>query len=126
MLCENEETKWSTNGCRRKPFERLVTGITCLSFGRKILYLSYILGLFNSEIVAYSIGEVQDTSLVLDTLNQLTNLSERVILHSDQSSVYTISAAYQEAVKRKDITMNAYHIKERTLIMPQSDRFIPY
>ena len=64
-----------------------------MPFGGKVLYLSCILDLFNSEIVAYSIGEVQDTALVLDTLNQLTNLSEGAILHSDQGSVYT-SAAY--------------------------------
>lgn len=57
--------------------------------------------------MAYSIGKVQDTALVLDTLNQLKNLSEGAILHSDQGSVYT-SAAYQEAVKRKGITMSMF------------------
>lgn len=88
-----------------KPLERLVTDITYLPFGGKVLYLSSILDLFNGEIVAYTIGETQDTSLVLDTLNQLTSLPEGAILHSNQGSVY-ISAAYQEAVKRKGITMS--------------------
>ena len=37
-------------------FEKLVTDITYLPFGRKMLYLSSILDLFNGEIVAYTIG----------------------------------------------------------------------
>lgn len=88
-----------------KPLERLVTDITYLPFGGKVLYLSSILDLFNGEIVAYTIGDVQDTALVIDTLNQLPKLPEGIILHSDQGSVYT-SAAYQKAVKRKGITMS--------------------
>ena len=88
-----------------KPFVKLVTDITYLPFGGKTLYLSSILDVFNSEIIAYTIGEKQDVSLVLDTLHQLPSLPESCILHSDQGSVYT-SAAYQKAVKAKGIIMS--------------------
>lgn len=86
------------------PVQKLVTDITYLPFGGKMLYLSSILDLFNGEIVAYSIADKQDTALVLDTLNQLPHLPG-TLLHSDQGSVYT-SQAYQAAVKGKGITMS--------------------
>ena len=86
------------------PMQKLVTDITYLPFGGRMLYLSSILDLFNGEIVAYSIADKQDTALVLDTLNQLPSLPG-TMLHSDQGSVYT-SQAYQEAVKGKGITMS--------------------
>lgn len=53
----------------------------------------------------YTIGSTQDTAFVLDTLNQLAELPEGCILHSDQGSVYT-SYAYQKTVKKKGITMS--------------------
>ncbi|MFX3632691.1 MAG: IS3 family transposase [Candidatus Pristimantibacillus sp.] len=86
------------------PMQKLVTDITYLPFGGKMLYLSSILDLFNGEIVARSISDKQDTAFVLDTLSQLPSLPG-AMLHSDQGSVYT-SQAYQEAVKGKGITMS--------------------
>uniref|UniRef100_UPI0004916504 IS3 family transposase n=1 Tax=Paenibacillus sp. UNC451MF TaxID=1449063 RepID=UPI0004916504 len=86
------------------PMQKLVTDITYLPYGGKILYLSSILDLYNGEIVAYSIADKQDTAFVLDTLNQLPGGSG-MMLHSDQGSVYT-SWAYQQAVKGKGITMS--------------------
>jgi transposase InsO family protein len=87
-----------------KPMQKLVTDITYLPFGGKMLYLSSILDLYNSEIVAYSLSERQDTELVLHTLNQLPK-RKGMMLHSDQGSVYT-SERYQAAVKGKGITMS--------------------
>lgn len=87
------------------PLQRFVTDITYLPFGQSMLYLSSIMDLYNGEIIAYSIGRSQDIELVLDTLQQLEKLSEDVILHSDQGSVYT-SYNYQKAVKEKGITMS--------------------
>lgn len=84
--------------------QKLVTDITYLPFGGKMLYLSSILDLYNGEIVAYSIADKQDTSLVLHTLNQLPKRAN-MLLHSDQGSVYT-SQMYQTAVKGKGITMS--------------------
>lgn len=88
-----------------KPFEKLVTDITCLPFGQSMMYLSSILDVYNGEIVSQTIGFKQDTAFVLDTLNQLPDLPEGCLLHSDQGSVYT-SYAYQQAVKEKGIIMS--------------------
>lgn len=88
-----------------KPLEKLVTDITYLPFGQKTLYLSSIKDLYTSEVVAYTIGDKQDVSLVLDTLKQLKTLPKGCILHSDQGSVYT-SYAYQKEIKEKSITMS--------------------
>lgn len=76
-----------------------MTDITYLPFGQSMLYLSSIMDLYNGEIVAYTIGEPQDTHLVLNTLAQL-NLKEGCLLHSDQGSVYTSSAYYLECKEK--------------------------
>ncbi len=89
------------------PLKKLVTDITYLPYGGKMMYLSCILDLYSGEIVASSIADRQDTTLVLDTLNQLPSLPG-AMLHSDQGSVYTYQA-YQEAVKGKSITMSMSH-----------------
>ncbi|EES70928.1 hypothetical protein POTG_04450 [Paenibacillus sp. oral taxon 786 str. D14] len=57
-----------------RPLQKLVTDITYLPFGNKHLYLSSILDLYNSEVVAYSIGDKQDTALVIDTMQQLPDI----------------------------------------------------
>lgn len=88
-----------------RPLQKLVTDITYLPFGQKMLYLSSIKDLYNGEIIAYTICSKQNVDCVLDTLNQLPELASDCLLHSDQGSVYT-SNAYQEAVKRKGITMS--------------------
>lgn len=82
-----------------------MTDITYLPFGQKTLYLSSIKDLYTSEIVAYTIGDKQDVSLVLETLKQLQTLPKGCVLHSVQGSVYT-SYAYQKVIKEKGITMS--------------------
>ncbi|MFD3450481.1 IS3 family transposase, partial [Microbacteriaceae bacterium 4G12] len=89
----------------KRPLQKLVTDITYLPFGQKQLYLSSIQDVFNGEIIAYSIGDCQNTAFVLDTLNQLPDLPTGCMLHSDQGSVYT-SYDYQKGVKGKGITMS--------------------
>ena len=84
-----------------QPMTTLVTDITYLPFGSSMLYLSSIMDLYNGEIVAFTIGDKQDTAFVIDTLNQL-ELSEGVMLHSDQGSVYT-SKDYYLLSKEKGI-----------------------
>lgn len=88
-----------------RPFEKLVTDITYLPFGQKMLYLSSIKDLYNGEIVAFTITDRQDVTLVLDTLNQLPPSLDACTIHSDQGSVYT-SFAYQAAIKERGITMS--------------------
>lgn len=98
------ENKLNRKFYSEKRFKKLVTDITYLPFGRKQLYLSSIMDLYNGEIVAYSIGEKQDVSFVLDTLSQLPKTTD-CLLHSDQGSVYT-SYSYQKEISRKSITMS--------------------
>lgn len=88
-----------------RPLEKLVTDITYLPWGEDSLYLSSIMDLHNGEIIAYTLGSKQDLPFVIDTLNQLPDLSEDCILHSDQGSVYT-SRTYQTLVNKKGITMS--------------------
>ena len=47
------------------------------------------MNLYNGEIIAYTIGSVQDVTNVLDTLHQLDDLLKDCLLHSNQGSVYT-------------------------------------
>ncbi|MNC82032.1 hypothetical protein D3C75_1353840 [compost metagenome] len=56
-----------------------------------MLYPSSILDLYNGEIAGYSIADKQDTSLVLDTLDQLPTRTN-MLFHSDQGNVYTSQA----------------------------------
>ena len=58
----------------------------------------------NGEIIAYTIGDKQDTDFVLDTFDQLPQTTD-CLLHSDQGSVYT-SFDYQNQIKTKGITMS--------------------
>ncbi|MBF2461989.1 IS3 family transposase [Listeria welshimeri] len=92
------------NFISNEPLKKLVTDITYLPFGQKNLYLSSIMDLYNGEIIAYTIKDKQDVSLVLDTLEQLPKKCDG-LLHSDQGSVYT-SYQYQKQVQLKGITMS--------------------
>ncbi|WP_116513879.1 IS3 family transposase, partial [Bacillus spizizenii] len=65
-----------------RPLEKLVTDITYLPYGQKQLYLSSILDLYNGEVIAFTIGDKQDTDFVLETLDQLPTLPENCVLHS--------------------------------------------
>ncbi len=57
-----------------RPLEKLVTDITYLPYRQKQLYLSSILDLYNGEVIAFTIGDKQDTDFVLNTLVQLPTL----------------------------------------------------
>jgi putative transposase len=79
------------------PNLKWVTDITYIQYGKTTYYLSTIMDLYNNEIVAYTLWDHQETSLVLDTLDkalELRNYPKGVIVHSDQGSVYT-SYAYE-------------------------------
>lgn len=88
-----------------RPLEKLVTDITYIPYGMSMMYLSTIMDLYNGEIIASTLSDTQNLKCVLDTLNQLPELTEPCILHSDQGSVYT-SKEYQTQVKNKSITMS--------------------
>ena len=89
-----------------QPNTKWVTDITYIQYGPRTLYLSTIMDLYNNEIVAYSLDDHQQTSLVLDTLRKAIanrNNPEGVIVHSDQGSVYT-SYAYQKELTERRLT----------------------
>lgn len=86
-----------------RPLIKLTTDITYLPFGSEMLYLSTIMDTFNSEIIAYQLSDHQDTALAVDTLNQLGELPNNVILHSDQGSIYT-SFKFFDLAREKGIT----------------------
>ncbi|WP_413775834.1 DDE-type integrase/transposase/recombinase [Paenibacillus sp. LS1] len=89
-----------------------------------MLYLSSILDLYNGEVVAYSIADKQDTSLVLDMLDQLPERTN-MLLHIDQGACMNHrSQVYQTVIKGKGITMSACPVKARPLIMPPLSCFI--
>jgi len=88
-----------------RSLENLVTDITYIPFGSKMLYLSSIIDLYNGESIAYTLRDTQDVSSVVDTWNQLPDIHESCILHSNQGSVYT-SKGYQLHIKNKGITMS--------------------
>lgn len=87
-----------------RPNEKWVTDITYLPYGSSMLYVSTIMDLYNNEVVAYTVSSVQDTNFVLSTLREAIKKRrpKKVLLHSDQGSVYT-SYAYQNFAREKGI-----------------------
>ncbi|MDE8221556.1 DDE-type integrase/transposase/recombinase, partial [Erysipelothrix rhusiopathiae] len=69
-----------------------------------LIYLSTIMDLYNREIIASTLSDRQNLECLVDTLNQLPDIVQPCILHSDHGSVYT-SKKYQLKVKNKIITM---------------------
>lgn len=88
-----------------KPNQKWATDITEFHlFGRKV-YLSPILDMFNSEIIAYEISERPVLKQVLNMLDKALASRPDVngcILHSDQGWQYQ-HKAYQEALKNHGI-----------------------
>ena len=99
------ENKLDRDFKANNPLEKLVTDITYIPYGSKMLYLSTIMDLYNGEIIASTLSDKQDLACVIDTLNQLPTIEKSCILHSDQGSVYT-SKEYQLRVKNKSIIMS--------------------
>jgi putative transposase len=73
------------------PNEKWVTDITYIQYGPDTLYLSTIMDLYNNQIVTYKLYPHQQTSLVMDTLDEALEKQgnpKGIIIHSDQGSVY--------------------------------------
>ncbi|KOR75269.1 putative phage integrase [Candidatus Phytoplasma pruni] len=86
-----------------RPYEKLCTDITTLIYGsnyEKKLYLSAIMDLYNREIIAYTIADKQDLSLVMNSLEQLKPLKQLCLFHSDQGSQYT-AKRFKTILKQK-------------------------
>lgn len=67
-----------------KPLEKLATDITYLPWGENQLYLSSIMDLYDGQIIAYTIGKVQNIEFICDTLNQLPEIVEPCTMQMDQ------------------------------------------
>ena len=77
-----------------KPNKKWCTDITYLIYKDKKFYLSSIIDLYDSKIVAHQISRRNDIKIVLDTLNEAIAKRKDVqgtILHSDQGFQYTSS-----------------------------------
>ena len=88
------------------PNLKWVTDITYIQYGPRTLYLSTIMDLYNNEVVAYTLDDHQQTSLILDTLRaalEKRNSPKGVLVHSDQGSVYS-SYAYQKELGIRNLT----------------------
>ncbi|MFB5030021.1 MAG: putative transposase InsK for insertion sequence element IS150 [Candidatus Phytoplasma pruni] len=56
--------------------------------------------LYNREIIAYTIADKQDLSLVMNSLEQLKPLKQSCVFHSDQGSQYT-AKRFKTILKQK-------------------------
>lgn len=83
------------------------TDITMIKTKETKLYLSAIIDGYNNEVIAHSIGESPNVSLVIDTIEKATYKKEynHLILHSDQGTTYT-AYAFQKRVKEKNINQS--------------------
>ncbi|WP_281252447.1 IS3 family transposase [Lactobacillus terrae] len=93
----------SGNWTSTSPRKLLTTDITYLPFGSSTQYLCSIMDTFNNEVIAYQISNHPNAKLCVDTLEQVTDLAEDCILHSDQGSTFA-SEIYFECCRKKSIT----------------------
>lgn len=93
-----------------KPGIKFCIDITYLEIWKPkkdFLFLCSILDLYNNEIVAYSIGEHQDMSLVKEAVDKLAvnGFKKGALLHSDQGVQFT-NFGYQSLLKRLNLTQS--------------------
>lgn len=80
------------------------TDVTYLKLkNRKTYFLSAIKDLASGEISAYSLSDKHDINLILNTVNQIKNIGENCILHSDRGVLYS-SFKYIQKLREKGIT----------------------
>lgn len=91
-----------------KPARKWVTDVTEFRVGNKKLYLSPIMDLYNSEIIAWNMDEHPGSGLVAkmldDALGGLKS-GDGLVLHSDQGWQYQM-AVYQEKLSLKGLTQS--------------------
>lgn len=86
------------------PNQKWYTDVSTITFGESNLYLSAIIDGFNNEVVSSVVSSSPNLELAFETINQAIrgrNI-DKVILHSDQGSLYT-SPRFQAFVKEKNI-----------------------
>ena len=86
-----------------KPNQKWVTDISYIKTKQGTLYLSVIKDLYDSFIVAYDMGTIQDNALVYRTIKKAKKeVADGLILHSDQGFQYT-SHGYTKLTKEYSI-----------------------
>lgn len=109
-----KEEKYSVEDLVRRNFkakkenEKWCTDVTYLIHNGKKAYLSTIIDLKDSKIVAHKISKRNDNKLVIDTLNEAINKRKDVkgtILHSDHGFQYT-SLEYRAICESNGILMS--------------------
>ncbi|CAM11398.1 Putative phage integrase [Candidatus Phytoplasma australiense] len=87
-----------------RPFEKLCTDITYITFGKnnQKLFVSAMMDLYNREIIGYNISKIADVGFVINTLKAIPTLINPCILHCDRASVYT-SKRYQTELKANNL-----------------------
>ena len=98
-----------STGSSPRPDQHLLTDISYLFYGSNgRAYLSTVKDASTNEIVAYSVSDRIDMTLVMDMLGKLESvqyLPERFTIHSDQGCHYT-SIQYQKHLSEKGITQS--------------------
>lgn len=87
------------------PNQKWVTDVTVFNIRGKKLYLSPVLDLYNSEIIAWNMDTHPGMDLVdkmLDDALRKLKSGDRPVLHSDQGWQYQM-ASYQEKLESKEV-----------------------
>ena len=87
-----EENLLKRNFTARNNNEKWCTDITYLMHKNRRAYLSSIIDLKDSKVIAHKISRINDNKLVIDTLNEALSINKDVqgtIIHSDQGFQYT-------------------------------------
>ena len=90
------------------PNQKWTTDVTEFAVAGRKLYLSTIIDMFNSEVIAYELSEKNNLELVSNMLNKALDKvsnNSKLILHSDQGWQYHHSV-YQAMLKNKGITQS--------------------
>lgn len=82
-----------------KPGEILLTDVSYLKYGNnQTAYLSDIKDAVTGRIYAYEVSDSNDLMLVLNTIENLIEVKEDAIFHSDQGSLY-LTDSFQNKIK---------------------------
>jgi transposase InsO family protein len=93
----------------QRPREKLVTDMTYIRVTEGWLYLSTVIDLFNSDVVAFLMSKQLNVDFAINTLDALSNSGQvhqtACIFHSDQGFTYT-HERFVEALKTKGFTQS--------------------
>ena len=92
-----------------QPGEKLVTDMTYIKVAEGWLYLSAVVDLFNSDVVAFLMSNQLNVEFAINTLNELADTGyateNACIFHSDQGFTYT-HERFVEALKSQGFTQS--------------------